>query len=108
MVGRGMPQEQFCKTVNCHQNIHGNTEINADCCFCHYKSTRNFILLQEASTYATTIRNIIYVFYIYAKTQPNPPYGFREDFLFIYFSSYLDFLLVTIKNSHFDKNHNGQ
>ena len=77
MVGRGLLQKYFCKTC---QNICSNTEIKANFHFSHYKYMYMENCRNNESTWATTIKNIIYVeanvMNIYAKFQFHPPYGF--------------------------------
>ena len=77
MVGIATPetfQLNFC------QNIYNNTEINANFHFSHYKSMEILRCHSNESTWATTIKNVIYVeanvMNIYAKFQLHPPYGF--------------------------------
>ena len=78
MVGRGLLQKHFCKTF--FQNICSNTEINANFHFSHYKSIETLSCHSNKTTWATTIKNIIYVetnvMNMYAKFQLLPPYGF--------------------------------
>ena len=68
------------------QNICSNTEINANFHFSHYKSKETLSCHSNESTWATTIKNKIYVaanvMNMYANVQLHPPYNFwGEDFL---------------------------
>ena len=78
MVGRGLLQKHFCNFI--FQNICINTEINANFHFSHYKSMETLSCHSNESTWATTIKNIIYVeanvMNMYAKFQLHPPYCF--------------------------------
>ena len=78
MVGKGLLQKHFCKTF--FKNICSNTEINANFHFSHYKSMETLSCHSNESTWAMTIKNIIYVganvMNMYAKFQLHPPYGF--------------------------------
>ena len=77
MVGRGLLQEHFCKTFF---KISAVTEINANFHFSHYKSMETLSCCSNESTWAITIKNIIYietnVMNMYAKFQLHLPYGF--------------------------------
>ena len=79
MVGRGLLQKHFSKTFVI---ISAVTEINANFHFSHYKYMYMEILSchSNESTWATTIKNTIYVsanaMNIYAKFQLHSPYGF--------------------------------
>ena len=81
MTGRGLLQEHYCKTF-C-QNICSNTEINANFHFSHCKSMETLSCHSNEITWATIIKNIIYVetnlMNTYAKFQLHPPYGFWEE-----------------------------
>ena len=78
MVGKGLLQKHFCKTF--FQNICSDTEINANFHFSHCKSTETISCYSNESTWATTIKNIIYVeanvMNMYAKFQLHPNYNF--------------------------------
>ena len=80
MVGRGQPQKHFCKTF--FQNICNNTEINANFHFSHYKSMETLSCHSNESTWAITIKNVIYVeadvMNMYAMFQLHPPYASEE------------------------------
>ena len=58
MVGRGLLQEHFCKTF---VKISAVTEINANFHFSHCKSMETVSCHSNETTWATTIKNIIYV-----------------------------------------------
>ena len=82
MVGRGLLQKHFSKTF---VKISAVTEINANFHFSHhmYKYMETLSCHSNKSTWATTIKNIIYVeanaMNIYAKFQLHSPHGFREE-----------------------------
>ena len=83
MVGRGLLQNHFSKTL--FQNISSNTEINANFHFSHYKTMETLSCHSNENTWATTIKNIIFVeanvMNMYAKFQLHSPYVFwGEDF----------------------------
>ena len=59
MVCRGLLQKHFCKTF--FQNICSNTEMNTNFHFSHYKSMESLSCHSNESTWAMTIKNIIYV-----------------------------------------------
>ena len=87
MVGRGLLQKHFCKTFcKYFQNICSNTEINANFHFSHYKSMEILSCHSNESTWATTIKNIVYVeanvMNMYAKFHLHPSYGFLEEDFF--------------------------
>ena len=71
MVGRGLLQKHLRK------NICSNTEINANFHFSHCKSMETLSCHSNESTWATTIKNIIYVeanvTIMYEKFQLHPP-----------------------------------
>ena len=73
--GRGLFQKHFCKTF--FQKICSNTEINASFHFSHYKSMETLSCHSNESTWATTIKNTIYVaanvMSWYTKLQLHPP-----------------------------------
>ena len=75
MDARGLIQEHFL----C-QNICSNTEINANFHFSNYKSMETLSCNSNETSWATTIKRIIYVetnvMKMYAKFQLHPPYGF--------------------------------
>ena len=77
MVGRGQLQKHFC--IFFSQNICSNTKINANFHFSHCKSLETLSCHSNESTWATTIKNIIYVeanvMNTYAKFRFHPPYG---------------------------------
>ena len=79
MVGRGLLQKHFSKTF---VKISAVTKINANFLFSHYKYMETLSCHSNKSTWAMTIKNIIYVeadvINIYAKFQLHPPYGFWE------------------------------
>ena len=88
MVGKGLIQKH---SVKLFQNSCSNTEINANFHFSHshYKSMETLSCHSNESTWAMTIKNIIYVeanvTNMYAKFQLHPPYGFwGEDFLIFF------------------------
>ena len=70
--------EHYCKTV-C-QNTCSQIQIMAYFHFFHYKSMETLSCHTNENTWATAIKNIIYVqanvTNIYAKFQLHPPYGF--------------------------------
>ena len=78
IVGRGLLQKHFI-------NIYSNTEITANFHFSHYKYMYMETLSchSNESTWATTIKNKIYVeanvMNNYAKFQLHPPYGFWKE-----------------------------
>ena len=59
MVGRGLLQKYF--SIFFFQNICSNTEINANSNFSHYKYMETLSCHSNESTWATTIKNTIYV-----------------------------------------------
>ena len=71
MVVRGLLQKHFSKTF---------VKINANFHFSHYKCMETLSCHSNESTWATIIKNTIYVeanvVNIYAKFQLHPPYGF--------------------------------
>ena len=77
MVGRGLLQEHFSKTF---VKISAVTEINANFHFFHYKSMETLSCHSNETTWATAIKNIIYVetnaMNKNAKFQLHPPNGF--------------------------------
>ena len=77
MVGRGLLYEHFCKTFV-------KIEINANFHFSHYKSMETLSCHNNETTWATTIKNIIYVetnvMNMYAKFQLHPPSLFLNNF----------------------------
>ena len=89
MVGRGLLQKHFRKT--CFK-ISAVTEINADLHFSHYKSMETLSCHSNESTWATTIKNIIYVeasvMNMYVKFQLHPPYGFWGEAFWIFFRKF--------------------
>ena len=88
MVGRGLLQKHLCKTF--FLNICSNTEINANFHFSHYKSMKTWSCHSNERTWATTIKNTIYVeanvMNMYAKFQLHPLYGFWGEDFWIFFS----------------------
>ena len=89
MVCRGLLQEHFCKTF---VKISANTEINANIHFSHFKSMETLSCHSNESTWATTIKNIIYVeaniMNMYAKFQLHPPYDFWGEDSWIFFQKF--------------------
>ena len=89
-AGRGLLQKHFCKTSL--QNICSNTEINANFHFSHYKSMETLSFHSNESTWAMTIKNIIYVeanvMNMYAKLQLHPPYSFWKEDFWIFFRKF--------------------
>ena len=78
MVCRELLQEHFCKTSVKISAV--TQEINANFHFSHYISMETLSCHSNESTWATTIKNIIY-----AKFQLHPPYNFSgEDFLIFF------------------------
>ena len=78
MAGRGLLQIHVCK--NFVKNICSNTEINSNLHFSHFKSMKTLSCHSNETTWATTIKNKIYVetdvMNMYAMFQLHPPYGF--------------------------------
>ena len=108
VAGRGLLQKHFCKTFF---KISAVTEINANFHFSHYKSTGTLSCHTNESTWATTMKNIIYVeanvMNMYANFKFHPLHSFRgEDFFNIFFEN-LPFILPwqPIKFSDLDKIH---
>ena len=90
IVCRGLLKEHFCKTF-C-QNICSNTEINANIRFSHCKTMEILSCQSNESTWAMTIKNIIYVeanvMNMYAKFQLHPPYNFWGEDFWIFFRKF--------------------
>ena len=108
MVGRGLLQKYFCKTL--FQNICSNTEVNANFLFSHYMSMEILSCHSNESIWATTITNTIYVeanvMNMYVKFLLHPPYGIWGENFSIFFRN-LPFMLPwqPIKFSDLDKIH---
>ena len=89
-AGRRLLQKHFYKIFL--QNICSNTEINANFHFFHYKSMETLSFHSNESTWAMTIKNILYVeanvMNMYAKLQLHPPYSFWEEDFWIFFRKF--------------------
>ena len=81
MVGRGLLLKHFSKTCVTISAV--TQKKNANFHFTHYKYMETLSCHSNESTWATTIRNIIFVagkvMNIYAQFQLHPPYGFLEE-----------------------------
>ena len=110
MVGRGTPKKYFCKTFFFNLYIYGNIEINASFLFSRYKSMETLSCHSNESTWAMTIKGIIYVeanvMNIYAKFSFIPITA-SEEKIFEYFFENLPFMLPwqPIKFGDLDKSH---
>ena len=96
MVGKGLLQKHFCKKIFKTSAV---TEINANFHFSHYNSSNE-------STWAMTIKNIIYVEAIvmnmYAKFQLHPFWG--EDFWIFFRKFTLYVAMATNQIQRFGQN----
>ena len=86
---RGLLKKHFIKK---NVNICSETEINANFHFSHYKSMETLSFQSNESTWAMTIKNILYVetnvMNMYAKFQFHSSYGFWGEDFWIYIQKF--------------------